>query len=58
MKTLETLCKMYGIIGLVYYEESERFICINNKILYNKDTDTITLLGQSVKIADQLKAKN
>ena len=58
MKTLETLCKMYGIVGLVYYEETEKFICINNKILYNKDTDTITLLGQSVKIADQLKAKN
>ena len=58
MKTLETLCKMYGIVGLVYYEETEIFICINNKILYNKDTDTITLLGQSVKIADQLKAKN
>lgn len=58
MKTLEELCKMYGIVGLVYYEETEKFICINNKILYNKDTDTITLLGQSVKIADQLKAKN
>ena len=58
MKTLEALCEMYGIIGLVYYEESERFICINNKILYNKDTDTITLLGQSAIIADQLKAKN
>ena len=58
MKTLETLCKMYGIVGLIYYEETEKFICINNKILYNKDTDTITLLGQSVKIADQLKAKN
>ena len=58
MKTLEALCKMYGIIGLVYYEETEKFICINNKILYNKDTDTITLLGQSAIIADQLKAKN
>lgn len=52
MKTLETLCKMYGIVGLVYYEETDKFICINNKILYNKDTDTITLLGQSAIIAD------
>ena len=58
MKTLKDLCEMYGIIGLIRYEESDRFICINGKILYNKETDTITLLGQSVKIADQLKAKN
>ena len=52
MKTLETLCEMYGIVGLVYYEETEKFICINNKVLYNKETDTITLLGQSAIIAD------
>ena len=45
MKTLETLCEMYGIVGLVYYEETEKFICINNKVLYNKETDTIILLG-------------
>ena len=45
MKTLEALCEMYGIVGLVYYEETEKLICINNKILYNKDTDTITLLS-------------
>ena len=45
MEILETLCKMYGIIGLVYCEESERFICINGKILYNKETGIITLLS-------------
>ena len=45
METLETICKMYGIIGLVYCEESERFICINGKILYNKETGIITLLS-------------
>ena len=52
MKTLKDLCEMYGIIGLIRYEESDRFICINGKILYNKETDTITLLGQSAIIAD------
>ena len=45
METLESLCKMYGIIGLVYYEETERFICVNGKILYNKETGIITLLS-------------
>ena len=45
METLKSLCKMYGIVGLVYYEETERFICVNGKILYNKETGIITLLS-------------
>ena len=57
MKTLETLCKMYGIVGLVYYEESERFICVNGKILYNKETGIITLLSQSIYKLTNLKPK-
>ena len=57
METLETICKMYGIVGLVYYEESERFICINGKILYNKETGIITLLSQSIYKLTNLKPK-
>ena len=57
METLETICKMYGIIGLVYYEETERFICVNGKILYNKETGIITLLSQSIYKLTNLKPK-
>ena len=57
METLETISKMYGIIGLVYYEETERFICVNGKILYNKKTGIITLLSQSIYKLTNLKPK-
>ena len=45
MKTLTEICEIFGISGLVYCYESDTFLCINNKILYNKTTGTITLIG-------------